>query len=379
MMQHYTIRRSTIGDIAEVMTLYDYSRQLMRKSGNKSQWVGGYPSEALIRQDIALGDSYVVVDEDLIVGVFAFIIGRDPTYELVSGGEWNDDARPYGTIHRMARREGVHGIFSAIVEWCRRQIRSLRIDTHEENGIMRHLIEKHGFAYRGIIHVADGTPRRAYQMELTGVMCEPLREYIERTILPRYESFDSAHRRDHAETVIRNSMALGQHYDTDPNMVYTIAAYHDTGLCEGRERHHIVSRHILLADNELKRWFDDEELAVMGDAVEDHRASSGSAPRSLYGKIVAEADRDIDSLKIVRRTVQYGLAHYGALDKETQWRRTQQHLEEKYGEHGYLKLWIPESDNAERLSQLRALIADKPRLQKLFERIYAEESRGQKV
>lgn len=373
-MSTLNIRRSTLDDLEAMKQMYHHSRGIMRSNGNYKQWVGGYPDEKLLCDDIHKGVSYLVSKNEDPVGVFAFIIGRDPTYRYIEGGQWECDEQPYGTIHRMACMPGQHGIFSTCIEWCRRQTTSLRIDTHADNSIMQHLIEKHGFHYRGVIYISDGTPRNAYQLLPCGVLCEPLQKYIEQYILPRYARFDSAHRQDHVESVISNSLDLAKHYPVDINMVYTIAAYHDTGLCEGRERHHIVSKNILLNDTELHRWFSQEQMTQMGEAIEDHRASSGHAPRSIYGKIVAEADRDIDPLKIIRRTVQYGLSHYPELDQEQQWQRAVAHLKEKYGEGGYLSLWLPESNNKDRLDDLRRLISETNTLRGLFETYYSIDS-----
>ena len=197
-----------------------------------------------------------------------------------------------------------------------------------------------------------------------------LQAYIESAILPRYKDFDPAHRIDHALQVIAESLKLAKHYDVDERMVYTIAAYHDIGLCEGRERHHLVSGRMLRADERLHEWFTDEEIETMAQAVEDHRASLDHAPRSIYGHIVAEADRLIDPMTVLLRTVQYGLSHYPELDKEQHYQRYCEHLQEKYAEGGYLKLWIPESDNAARLTELRALMADEIRKRKVFEQFY---------
>lgn len=197
-----------------------------------------------------------------------------------------------------------------------------------------------------------------------------LQEYVEQHILPRYDHFDLAHRRDHALTVIRQSLALAAHYDVDHNMVYAIAAYHDTGLAEGREQHHLVSGRIIRDDARLRQWFDEGQITVMAEAAEDHRASSDHEPRSIYGKIVAEADRDIEPLTIIRRTVQYGRSHYPDLDREQQWCRTLEHLHQKYADGGYLKLWIPESPNAQRLEQLRAIIRDEVQLRTIFDTLY---------
>lgn len=200
-----------------------------------------------------------------------------------------------------------------------------------------------------------------------------LKEYIEREILPRYDHFDTAHRRDHVETVIEAALRLAEGYDVDLNMVYTIAAYHDTGLAYGRERHHNESRRIILEDRELDRWFTREQIATMADAAEDHRASSKDEPRTIYGRIVAEADRVIDSNTIIRRTIQYTLTHHPELDREEGYARMVEHLREKYDYGGYLKLWIEESDNAKRLDELRAIIANKVRLRELYDTIYDEE------
>lgn len=207
-------------------------------------------------------------------------------------------------------------------------------------------------------------------------MNRELQEYVEREIIPRYEAFDAAHRVDHVRYVVNESLRLAKHYDVDEDMVYAIAAFHDTGLVEGRERHHIVSGQIVRADEVLKRIFTPEQIAVMSDAVEDHRASNHHEPRTIYGRIVAEADRQIDVDVTIRRTVQYGLSHYPHLDKESQYERMLEHLAEKYAEGGYLKLYIPESANAEHLAIFRALIADTERLRAAFEQIYAEETCG---
>lgn len=193
-----------------------------------------------------------------------------------------------------------------------------------------------------------------------------LQQYIERDILPRYDHFDKAHQQDHVRMVIRQSLELADKMDVDVNMVYAIAAYHDTGLQEGREHHHVVSAHIILADNVLRQWFAEEQIAVMADAVEDHRASAGHEPRTVYGRIVAEADRYIEPATIIRRTIQYGLDHYPEMDREEHFSRMLAHLHEKYGRNGYLKLWFPDSPNALRLEQLRRMMDDEHILRNMF-------------
>lgn len=203
-----------------------------------------------------------------------------------------------------------------------------------------------------------------------------LQQYIEQEILPCYDHHDAAHRRDHADTVIRESIRLAHIYDLNVDMAYAIAAYHDTGLKEGREVHHTASKQILLSDENLKRWFTTEQIAIMADAVEDHRASSKEPPRTIYGKIVAEADRIIIPRTIIRRTIQYTLANYPSLGREEGYTRMVEHLDEKYNYGGYLKLWFPESANSQRLEELRQLIANKPQLRNLYDEIYNEEVAG---
>lgn len=205
-------------------------------------------------------------------------------------------------------------------------------------------------------------------------MDNKLKQYIEQQILPRYAAFDRAHRTDHVQTVIDRSLALAESYQLDKQMVYTIAAYHDTGLVNGREHHHIDSGKILAADTHLRRHFSAEQIDLMREAVEDHRASSDHEPRTIYGRIVAEADRLIDTKTIIRRTVQYSLAHYPTLDREGHFDRCCEHMQRKYAEGGYLKLWIPESDNAQRLAQLRAIIGDREAFRGRFDAIFDHET-----
>ena len=204
-------------------------------------------------------------------------------------------------------------------------------------------------------------------------IAKSLRQYIEAEIIPRYDTFDKAHRRDHVETVIDQGLRLSANYDVDPNIIYAAAAYHDTGLVEGRDVHHMASGRIIREDTHLKQWFSDEEIETIAQAAEDHRASNRQGPRTIYGSILAEADRVIDPHKIIRRTIQYGISNYPELDMEGHWERTVEHLLEKYAEGGYLRLWIPESPNAARLEELRSIIKDRVLLRKIFEEIFGQE------
>ena len=200
-------------------------------------------------------------------------------------------------------------------------------------------------------------------------------EFIETQILPQYAQFDKGHNMEHATRVIRRSLELARKIGADLDMAYAIAAYHDLGLSGPRAIHHLTSGKMLMQDARLKRWFTAEQLKVMKEAVEDHRASASRVPRSIYGKIVAEADRDIEPETVIRRTIQFGLANYPQLDAEGHWRRFMQHMDEKYSVNGYIRLWIQGSENERRLNELRQLIAQPQRMRQVFDRIFKEETK----
>ncbi len=213
-----------------------------------------------------------------------------------------------------------------------------------------------------------------------------LEKYIFEEIVPRYALFDAAHKEDHALTVISQTLELldgrdgwvAEQADVEPfwltavdsAMRLTAAACHVLGLVNGRERHHLDSGIIIRADQRLREWFTEEQIEVIAQAAEDHRASGKGAPRSIYGMLIAEADRVIDQETIIRRTIQFGLKHYPDLCREGQMERAREHLVEKYGRGGYLRLWIPWSSNAARLNDLQYLIADPEALTSTIDMIF---------
>ena len=198
-----------------------------------------------------------------------------------------------------------------------------------------------------------------------------IREFVEHEIVPRYDRFDPGHNRDHVHTVISQALNLAQYYpDVDCCILLIAAAYHDLGLVNGREHHHTDSARIVREDERLRKWFSEDEIHTIADAAEDHRASSGHEPRTIYGRIVAEADRIIDSGTIVRRALQYGLSHEPGLDREGQYGRLMNHMREKYDYGGYLKLWIPHGENARRLEAFRRTLANEKAFRRLFDSIY---------
>ncbi len=197
-----------------------------------------------------------------------------------------------------------------------------------------------------------------------------LMSFIETTILPQYNAFGRSHGLQHVQRVIANSLVLSRQLGTNINMVYTIAAYHDLGMSGPRAIHHLTSGKMLMADRRLRRWFSEDQIRVMKEAVEDHRASASHEPRSIYGKIVAEADRDLQPDVVFTRAIEYGMEHNPDHTKEQQWQRFAEHMEEKYSARGYIKLWIPGSPNEQYIKEVRETINNKEKLRMVFDGIY---------
>ena len=157
------VRKANFEDINDIISVINAAKEIMRHSGNLHQWDNGYPSEAVIESDIQKNGGFVVENDDKIVGYFAFLPSPDPTYAKIYEGEWLDDKQPYHIIHRIASYPDVHGIFNSIMDYCFSHDANIRIDTHRDNKIMQHNLQKHGFTYCGIIYLASGDERLAYQ------------------------------------------------------------------------------------------------------------------------------------------------------------------------------------------------------------------------
>lgn len=157
------IRKATEADLQPLMKIYDYARNLMQTNGNTTQWINGYPSINLIREDIAKGNSYVCENEHGdILGTFCFITGEDPTYATIYNGKWLND-EPYSVVHRLATNGREKGVAAACLDWCSNHCKNLRIDTHHDNILMQNILKKQDFMQCGIIHVKDGSERLAFQ------------------------------------------------------------------------------------------------------------------------------------------------------------------------------------------------------------------------
>ncbi len=158
-----TIREVRPTDMAAVMDVMEAAKGIMRQSGNLHQWGEGYPSEAVITSDMQRRGGFVVEEDGAVVAYFAFLPSPEPTYDRIYEGEWLDDVQPYHVVHRIASYPDVHGIFDDIMAFCFAHDANIRIDTHRDNTIMQHNIAKHGFTYCGIIYLASGDERLAYQ------------------------------------------------------------------------------------------------------------------------------------------------------------------------------------------------------------------------
>ena len=161
------IREANQIDVADIMQVMEAAKRIMRSSGNMHQWENGYPSEAVVISDMEKHGGYVIEEAGRIVGYFAFLPSPEPTYSEIYDGEWLDDVQSYHVVHRIASYPDVHGIFNDIMDFCFSHDTNIRIDTHKDNLIMQHNIEKHGFTYCGIIYLANGDERLAYQKQNT--------------------------------------------------------------------------------------------------------------------------------------------------------------------------------------------------------------------
>ena len=156
------IRIASRNDMPKILNIYERARKFMKDNGNETQWNDNFPPEDLLIEDIKKEQLYVYEENNIVHGVFAFIIGEDETYKEISNGKWLSN-EVYGTIHRIASDGQVRGVFDKVISYCGERMSHLRIDTHANNKIMRHVILKNGFVECGVIYVEDGTPRVAYE------------------------------------------------------------------------------------------------------------------------------------------------------------------------------------------------------------------------
>lgn len=191
-------------------------------------------------------------------------------------------------------------------------------------------------------------------------MNEELVNYIETQVFPQYNKNEEGHGIKHIRTVIERSLKFAKDYDVNTDMVYTIAAYHDLGHHIDRKTHEIISADIFIKDENMKKFFTDEQRQMIKEAIEDHRASSNHKPRTIYGMIVSTADRTIiDVDTTIKRSYSYGKRNYVGISEEEQVERVYSHLKEKYGENGYAKVYLKDDEFDEALQKLRQALSNK--------------------
>ena len=154
------IRKATLQDIPAIIEIFAAGRAYMRQTGNLHQWSGGYPDESIIRSDIEAGECFVIVQKT-VCAVFTLLSQPDPTYAYIEGA-WLTDG-PYGTIHRIASNGTVRGVVQMAVDFALQYHKVLRCDTHKDNLSMQAALERAGFIHCGVIYLADGDPREAYE------------------------------------------------------------------------------------------------------------------------------------------------------------------------------------------------------------------------
>src|SRR5690554_6597442 len=207
---------------------------------------------------------------------------------------------------------------------------------------------------------------------------QALKTYLETKIIPQYKSLDLAHQPNHVYMVIEKSLDIAKDYEVDINMIYAIACFHDLGLLIDRKTHHIEGGKLLVKDQFIKSFFNEANIQIMKEAIEDHRASLKQPPRSIYGKIISEADRMIDPEMIIKRSFLYQMHLETNHQFDHLYPMVRDHIVKKYGDHGYLKLWLNYELHTKILNDFRRIIKDEPQFKKLckhyYEQLSTEES-----
>lgn len=196
-----------------------------------------------------------------------------------------------------------------------------------------------------------------------------LQKYLTEKILPEYAKNDSGHSAEHIEYVIRRSLVFARQFENaDTNMVYAIAVYHDIAHHIDKKNHEKLSAQIFFEDEEMKRFFTDEQRVVIKEAIEDHRASLDGEPRSDYGKIISSADRSTDADEFLRRTHAYTLKYFPEISEAEIVDRAYEHTLDKYGKKGYAKHYVKDEEYERFREYINLLVQDR----ELFEREYRE-------
>lgn len=188
---------------------------------------------------------------------------------------------------------------------------------------------------------------------------EKLISYIENNIFPIYDKNEKAHDINHILTVINHAFSISKNYDVNKDMIFTIAAYHDIGHHIDKEKHEIISADIMIKDEKLKEFFTEDELKIIKEAIEDHRASSSHIPRTIYGKIVSAADKNLTVETAITRTYFYNRKYYPNLNESELYEEIYNHLNEKFGKNGYAKIYVKDEEYEKFKSELIHLLENK--------------------
>lgn len=200
-------------------------------------------------------------------------------------------------------------------------------------------------------------------------MNKHLIEYIEKNIFPEYSKNETGHGIEHIKYVIDRCMRFAEQYDDiDLDMLYTIAAFHDVGHHIDKKNHEIVSAKFFYDNDDMRDFFTDKQRMMIKEGIEDHRASSGSVPRSDYGKIISSADRSTDVNEFLKRTHSYTLKYKPDLNKNEIIERAYNHAKEKYGDSGYAKSFVVDEDYIKFKNKINELINGKEK----FEQYYSQ-------
>lgn len=156
------VRLARLEEFDDIWEIYLEARQFMRDTGNPNQWGDFSPTTQMLKNDIELQRLYVVEREGRLCGSFMFAIGPDPWYAVIDNGAWKNDT-PYGVLHRVAAKTKEKGVFRECMDFALSKIRHLRIDTHEENKVMQHVLNKNGFVFCGTVYMDNGEPRIAFE------------------------------------------------------------------------------------------------------------------------------------------------------------------------------------------------------------------------
>ncbi|MCI8347730.1 MAG: HD domain-containing protein [Bacilli bacterium] len=195
---------------------------------------------------------------------------------------------------------------------------------------------------------------------------EELKRYVEQNIFPQYNLNDKGHQIEHIKYVINRCSKLSKNMDVDNNMLYIIAAYHDIGYHIDYKNHEIVSAQIMYNDINLNKFFSNENLIIMKEAIEDHRASLDREPRSIYGKLLSSADRNIDVDDSLKRIYLYSITHFNKLSEKETIEECYKHTLKKFGNNGYANFFVEDTDYNNYLKELQQLLNNK---EKFIERL----------